>query len=152
MLNLDPQRRAMRDAIGRELQAIGEDIVAAAATYLDRRNINVDGDLRNSIRARVDDELAGLTLTVGPNVPHAIFVHEGTRPHFPPTAPIRRWVVKKLNVTGSDVAKVTAMVQRKIGRRGTEAKPFMRVALRLYRNQIVPRIAAAIQSGLDKVE
>ena len=37
------------DEIERELWDLGQDIVAAAVLYLDRRGVNAEGDLRNSI-------------------------------------------------------------------------------------------------------
>ena len=135
-------------AAGRELEDIGLDIVEAATRYLDKHGVNVDGDLRNSITSEVKRELGLMSLDAGTNVRHAIFVHEGTRPHWPPKAPIRRWVFKKLNIRGKEIDKVTAAVRWKIARRGTKARPFMAVAFRLYRNIIAKRIGDAIRAEL----
>ena len=137
-------------AARRELEDIGLDIVEAATRYLDKHGVNVDGDLRNSITSEVKRELGLMTLEAGTNVRYAIFVHEGTRPHWPPKAPIRRWVRKKSNLKGKpkEINRATFFVRRKISQQGTKARPFLAVALRLYRNIIAKRIGDAIRAEL----
>lgn len=132
-------------AIERELELIGLDIEAKAVEYLDRKDVNVTGDLRKSITHEVSRELNSIRLQVGTNLGYAVFVHEGTKPHWPPKAPIRKWVIKKLGIKGEETDKVTFAVRRKIGRKGTKAKPFLAVAFRIYRNVIGYRIGRAIE-------
>lgn len=54
--------------------------------------------------------------------PYAIFVHEGTKRHFPPRHGIERWA-RRHNIA-------TFLVQRAIARRGTKAIPFYSDAIR----------------------
>lgn len=132
------------DAIEQELWRIGAEIEAKAVEYLDRKQVNVTGDLRKSISSEVKRELGTIRLTVGSNMKYGVFVHEGTRPHWPPEKPIRLWVVKKLGITGKEVKKVTGAVRYKIAKKGTKARPFLGVPFRLYRNVIAKRIAERV--------
>lgn len=141
-------------ALEQELHLLGNEIVERVVDYLDRRNINVTGDLRKSITYQVQKEIGQFRLTVGSgvglggrNIKYDVFVHEGTRPHWTPEKPIRKWVIRKLGVRGDDVNKVTYLVRRKIALKGTKARPFLTTPFRLYRNILVRRIAAAIARG-----
>ena len=138
------------DEIERELWDLGQDIVAAAVLYLDRRGVNAEGDLRNSITEEVAREIGQMRLTVGPNAEHGPFVELGTKPHWTPVAPLRRWVVKKLGIEGKNVDRVLHAIRFKISQVGTQARPYMATALRLYRNVIASRIADAIQLGINR--
>lgn len=49
----------------------------------------------------------------------------GSRPHFPPIAPIRFWVEKKLRLSGAEAKSAAFCIARAISRRGTKgAKMF----------------------------
>jgi phage gpG-like protein len=78
------------------------------------------GRLRSSIKVRkAEAESRGLYAYVYTNVKYAPAVEFGSRPHFPPIAPLSDWSKKKL---GTDLGYVIA---RKISRTGTPAKPYM---------------------------
>jgi len=54
-------------------------------------------------------------------------VELGTKPHFPPVAPIQYWVEKKLGLSGEDAKSTAFLIARAISKRGTEgAKMFHR--------------------------
>jgi len=44
----------------------------------------------------------------------------GTKPHFPPVAPIQHWVERKLGITGSEARGVAFVIARAISKRGTK--------------------------------
>jgi len=148
--HLENISEAIMREVEQELWAIGSEIEALAVKYLDEHNVNYNADLRNSITSEVQRKLAEIELKVGPNVEYAIYVHEGTRPHWPPVKPIRKWVIKKLGIKGKEVDSVTFLVRRKIGRSGTEPRPFMLGALKVYEKQIARRIANAVARGLKR--
>lgn len=137
--------RAERDIFGRlesALQWIGNDIVAAIKRYLDDENINVEGDIKKSLNAQVDMQAGQIVLRVGPNVKHAIFRHEGTKPHWAPIGPLRNWVVKKLGFTGKEAEQVAYQIQWNIAEEGTEGKPFMLAVYQQYKPKIVRNLVA----------
>ena len=83
-----------------------------------RRNAAHDTrQLLNSITHRVTTEPGGLLGRVGPSARHGLYVERGTRPHWPPAAPLVGWARRH----GVPVFAV----QRAIARRGTRARPFL---------------------------
>lgn len=54
-------------------------------------------------------------------------VEMGTRPHFPPVAPIQHWVEKKIGLSGKEAKSMAFLIARAISKRGTKgAKMFHR--------------------------
>lgn len=68
---------------------------------------------------------------------YGLFVREGTRPHWPPAAPINQWVVKKLGLRGKDASRATYFIRRKISRVGTKANPYHVRTLNRHRQDIM---------------
>ena len=77
------------------------------------------GKLQRNIR----QEVRGLVGSVTAGSKHSIFIEEGTKPHFPPVAPLEAWAKRKLGKSG-----LGFVIARKIAREGTEAQPFMQPA------------------------
>ncbi|MEP0004579.1 MAG: hypothetical protein ABJ387_03500 [Balneola sp.] len=146
-INMPADRKKIEDAIEAELYDFGQDLVATAVDYLERKNINMDGDIMKSVQAEVEKLKDDFRLQFGANVRHAIYVHEGTKPHWAPVKPIRQWVHKKLNLRGKELKNVTFLVRRKIAREGTKAKPFLAVAMRAHINRLGGRIGQAIEKA-----
>jgi len=46
----------------------------------------------------------------------------GTKPHFPPIAPIKFWVEKKLGLSGKEAQSAAFCIARAISKRGTKAR------------------------------
>lgn len=91
---------------------------------------------------------------VGTSQPHVAYVEIGTRPHFPPVAPLEDWVRQKLAVPEKRVHGVAYLIARKIAQRGTLGVGMFHrtwahqrdaVARRfaLARDRIVARVAGA---------
>ena len=76
------------------------------------------GELRQSIQIHEKDSQR---IILGTKKEYAAPVEYGTEPHYPPIAPLKKWVRRKLGVE-EDVAYA---VQQKIGQEGTEPNPFM---------------------------
>lgn len=71
------------------------------------------GRLASSIRP----EFGVLRAEISPHVDYAIYLHEGTRPHWVPISAIAPWA-NRHNIP-------PAVVQRSIAQKGTKANPFM---------------------------
>lgn len=54
----------------------------------------------------------------------------GSKPHFPPVAPILYWVERKLGLTGSEAKSVAFLIARSISRKGTEAAKMFTTAFK----------------------
>jgi len=82
---------------------------------LKRRAPAHDGELRNSIQVINNNN----KLTVSA-VYYAIYVNNGTMPHYPPINALKKWARDKL---GDE--KAAYALQKKIGRYGTKPQPFI---------------------------
>jgi phage gpG-like protein len=94
------------------------------------------GRLRNSIAVAI----SGDTAQIGTNVVYGIFVHLGTRPHFPPVAALAGWARRH----GAD----PFLVARGISRNGTKARPFLRDGF----NAAVPAITGYVNVMAAEIE
>jgi hypothetical protein len=111
-------------ALRRSPQVVAQEQVRAMTRSLllvegdARRGVRQDSrQLMNSITHR--QRMAGETLVgeVGPSMRYGLYVEKGTRPHWPPRAPLEGWARRH----GIPVYAV----QRAIARRGTKARPFL---------------------------
>lgn len=95
------------------------------------------GGLRGSIAAGQPQVLANRVLgAVGTSIGHALPVEIGTKPHFPPIAPLRDWVEHKLDVPEADSYGVALKIARKIAARGTLAVGMFHRAFASTRGQV----------------
>lgn len=108
--------------VGRDLALKSQRIVNAA-----KRRCPVDrGRLRSSIRYTLIVDDKGLYSLIGTDVEYAIFVHEGTRPHFPPPGKLQPWAGRHGFPGGLEGG---FMVARGIAAYGTKGHPFLTDAL-----------------------
>jgi len=104
-----------------------------------RRNVAHDTrQLMNSITNRMAFRGDTLVGQVGPSVRYGVYVEKGTRPHWPPAAPLVGWARRH----GVPVIAV----QRAIARRGTRARPFLVPAFTKNREKIVALFGASAQA------
>ena len=104
-----------------------------------RRNATHDTrQLMNSITSRVTVRGTSIIGQVGPSVRYGVYVEKGTRPHWPPAAPLVGWARRH----GVPVIAV----QRAIARRGTRARPFLVPAFTKNREKIVELFGVAAQA------
>ena len=78
--------------------------------------------LRDTMFHSVDNYGAGIQGIRGTPAIHGEPVEYGTRPHFPPVAPILHWVENKLRLTGKAARSVAFLIARKISRSGTKGQ------------------------------
>jgi len=108
-------------AIQEGIEAMAREVEGAS-----KKETPVDtGMLRGSIQTKVRT----LQAIVEPRKKYAIFVHEGTRPHWPPIGAIEGWARRH----GIE----PFLVARAIARHGTKARPFMREGLEVARHKIL---------------
>lgn len=73
------------------------------------------------------------------DAPHAVFVEEGTRPHWPPGRPIFEWVMRKgLAATEADGVKITYAIQSAIAKNGTKPRRFFAKAMKKIVRDVLP--------------
>lgn len=81
---------------------------------------------------------------VGSALPYAECVELGTKPHFPPVAPIADWARAKLGLTEDEARRVAFMIARKISQHGTKGAHMFADALEATEEQIIAIIKSAI--------
>lgn len=78
--------------------------------------------------------------------PYAAFIERGTRPHWPPLAPILAWVMRKNQMDEEDAYPIARAVQVKIARSGTKPRFIMKDILpkikRVWENEVEREIEA----------
>lgn len=118
----------------------------------------IDGDkvasgaLLASIKTRV--ELNGNVYTVWlDSKDYLKYVDKGTKPHFPPSEPILKWVREKKSIqtrekTGNKnmptEKQVTYLVQRKIGREGTKETKIVATTVEELNAQYITKMENAL--------
>ena len=139
--NLPGLERAFREAPG----IVADELVAAAwesELLLERETkeltpVGVGGTLRSSVAAREPKVLADNVIgEVGTPLKYAIPVELGTKPHFPPIAPLVEWAERKLGLSPNEAHHVGFLIQRKIGRKGTEGAFMFKRAFEAGRGQV----------------
>lgn len=124
-----------------------------------REKAYATNEMHKNIRHEIIKEAGRIigVVGVGENVPYAIFRHEGTRPHFPPIEPIKRWVavkgllgksagysVRTIGKRGGDsqLNSIAFLIARKISKTGTRGLPFLKMALDANLNFIASKLGA----------
>lgn len=126
-------REASRDAI-REGLAAG---VLTVVEEIEHAGAVSSGAMRQSVR--YEDTIGGGTLYV--DSPHAAFVNDGTRPHWPPPEPIFEWVMRKgIAKNEQEAMDITFLIQRHIATYGTAPTKFFDKAMVIVKKDIKKRI------------
>lgn len=141
------------DALRRKL---GDDLIAKPArNFLSRSGETVQGNsrakapvdrnrLRGSIKQEVDTAHVPLWVRIGPNVGiYDIAQEEGTKPFWPPKAPLEAWGARK-GLTPSQVF----MVRRRISQVGIKPKHYMRDGL----EESLPKIVSFVSLMAKEIE
>lgn len=147
-LTIDPlpilQPGQYQQVMGREVGQAVQGLVDEIADGARQRTPVNTGLLRASIATRVTLGTPAGTLVhgevfTGQQAPYAQFVEEGTRPHFPPRAPLELWAQRVLGD-----GRLWFVVARAIARRGTRARHMFRDAFAQVQGRILPTLDAAV--------
>lgn len=87
------------------------------------------GELRNS--RDVDNTARGAVVAV--KAPHAAIIEDGTRPFFPPIAPLAAWAKRKGLATSDEEARsIGFLIARKISKDGIAPRHYFAKAFRRF--------------------
>lgn len=143
LLNPVQAQAILRQEVGMELLAVLE---AHATVARQEARVGVSGLLRASIGTRLEmghdvNTLVTGSLFTGAQAPYAEPYAYGSRPHWPPRAPIALWARR---VLGNE--KLAFVIQRAISRRGTPAHPRFAAAFTIT----MAEVQARLQRGADR--
>lgn len=127
-------------------QAMDESVLMMQREITSASPVGAGGQLRNSWSSDVN--LQGVTVVglVGTPIEYAEAVELGTRPHFPPVAPIQDWVESKLGLQGKEARSVAFAIATKISKVGTKPQYIVRDQVRANESQIQRFFAEAVQT------
>jgi len=94
-------------------------------------------NLRDTIFHKVDVYGESVWGLISTPAKYGEAVEMGTRPHFPPVAPILFWVTKQLGLQGKEAISVAHAIVRKIGKKGTYGTHMFQYAFERNRTNIL---------------
>ena len=123
---------------------IKEELIKEAKAVIDEKDVRATGDLRKAVDGEVTQETDSVIIEIFDSMFYSAYVHQGTKPHFPPLDPIARWVVRKGLSSGAikrrgslskqsherEIRSIAFLIARKIARKGTEGVKFFELALK----------------------
>jgi hypothetical protein len=123
-------REAVRKATSRSLRDIADMILTDSQARVPvgaTTALKDSGQLRPEVPV-TSGEYAWIEVVY--DAPYAAFVHEGTKPHFPPVDALVRWVQLVLGIHDEKEARGVAFaIARTISIHGTKPEPFLKDAL-----------------------
>lgn len=94
------------------------------------------GILRQGVQTSITGSGTEIVGKVFDPVAYAMPVEMGSRPHFPPIAPLQLWVRRKLGITDERESRSVAfLIARAISKRGTKAAEFFKRGIDAGRGQ-----------------
>jgi len=144
--NLVEMATGFRKIVVRYIGNLGE--FAKFLCKMELEDLHYTGDLERSFVVEVND--AQMEARVYPTAKHRMFVRMGTRPHWAPIGPLKRWAAAKLGdenlaypVQWSIARYGTSVYQ--LRKRGTKANPWpQRVVMRADFQQALRKTAESI--------
>ncbi len=104
--------RVVDDYIQKNLRGLGKVLVAKMRHEL--KPVKYTGSTERSVSIEYTANAPYYTLEVGPTSPNAKFVRTGSKPHYAPIGPLKRWAAWKLGDANAAYA-----IQKSIAKFGT---------------------------------
>ncbi len=125
-------------------QALNASVLHLKGEIMPATPVGVTGSLRAGVQTNIAGEAVSLVGRVFDAVAYAMPVESGSRPHFPPIAPLQLWVRRKLGIGDEKEARSVAfLIARAISRRGTPAVRMFQKAFEANRDRVVGFFEAA---------
>jgi hypothetical protein len=132
--------------------AMGASVVYLQGQVADRSKVRPDGLngaasglLASSFVHDVTSFADAVFGRVSSPLTYALPVELGTRPHFPPMAPLINWVEQKLGLYGEEAEGAARGIQRKIGHHGSVGRYMARDAVAFGAAEVVQKFADAAE-------
>ena len=82
----------------------------------------------------------GKSVFVISSAPYSAYVEFGTRPHYPPSKPLIKYVRRKYKLSQKEAVRRGYALQKYIGKHGTKARPFFKPAVKSISNADISKI------------
>ncbi len=125
--------KGLRVMVGEFRQAISLALADWGDAVLEEadRNVPVGASIGLSLK-QSGDRIPGRPrdwVMVRYDAPYALYVHEGTRAHWPPKGVLVRWIQLVLGKSSEEAERLDYVIRRKIARFGTKPQPWLREAV-----------------------
>jgi len=137
-----------KEAVAQVIHDAGEEILQLAQINLHR--MKPPGIDTSALVQSLKVQHAQISAVVFSDLKYAPYVEFGTRPHYPPIAPILEWVKRKLHVPEKRAYGVARAVVKKIGKRGTPRRPYLSNAFKVVERRVLAQIRAAVAAALQQ--
>lgn len=163
-VTMEGRRGRLLTAVRRLVQKYGLETAGHVRQELKAGKHIATGDLAKSIDSETTRTGEVVTAKIASDLPYAVFVHEGTRPHWVPINALTNWVRTKrlagrygskgrrLGNKWTQLEEDTALaraIQRKIARVGTAAHPFFNSTFARVGRDITNRLSADIGKAVE---
>jgi hypothetical protein len=119
--------------------------------FLNEEDLTVSRKMQESIESVERLEGDTLEVLVGPTVHYAEYVHQGTKPHFPPVAELIDWVQKRGFASGERTPRERArLLAFHIAEEGTEPNPFLTRFNQQKGEQLSSEYREMLQKAIDR--
>jgi len=140
-------RRAFRDGVRNALDDWGDAVLAES-----QKRVPTGATIGLKESGHTDPAEPTYWKLVEYTAPYALFVHDGTRPHWPPPGVLLRWVELVLGVTGQEAKRVEFLVARHIAQFGTKPQPFLRDAVQAVEPKLEGYFRKHLGKAFDAIE
>lgn len=117
--------QSFRGSVRQALDRQGQILVEQVQSRLRKAGKSATGELVQSITYEVD----GNRLILIAEAEHAIYVHEGTDPHWAPKGAMTEWVKQTGFASGLDIESRDYLARKSVAETGTRAYPFFDLTL-----------------------
>lgn len=134
------------ELVAKELEAAIEwGVMKAQQAIVPRAPIN-NGQLRQGWQTQIFGSPAGDQImgTLYNPMAHALPMETGTRPFWPPLAPLEQWAKRKFSVDGAQARSIAFLVARKISREGIKGRHFFADGWASVKGQVEQRMQMAL--------
>lgn len=104
--------RTVADFVEKNLRGLGK--LLAEQMRRELKPVEYTGETARSVSVAYEASPPHFTLTVGPTAKQREVVRTGSKPHYPPIEPLKRWAQWKLGDASAAYA-----IQKSIGKKGT---------------------------------
>jgi len=127
-----------------ELNELGERLVGRMQEYLRREGKEASGELIRSLEYEVTEDNR---LLFRATADHAIYVHEGTRGHWPPKGALRDWVQTVGFAPGLSIESRDYLARKAVSE-GSKATPFIQEPLEQAATEMARNVQTRVLQDL----
>lgn len=143
--------RRLSDAIEGAAFEFGGYIANDLNQFLNDEDLVVSREMQASIRHETRREGGTLEVVAVFDAEHANYVHDGTKPHWPPKGVLLDWIqFRNFAPDAGTLEQREFLLRRHISEEGTKANPFLERYAEEYGEENAERFRSILQKRIDQ--